>query len=509
MTEAEENRIFKQSIVPVIDRIKSKNLSMEMTFTGTIAELRKKQVPLDNRIINMMLDKMALDIIPKTRWDYISGKVMDANLVKTFFDWTHPEASDTPLETEIKRRAELMYNASTTEKTVASVATAGMDVFQTAPIALLTPSSVVYGMLTQGGYDILNNKVLLPESKEERKSTAKDTLQYYVKINEQINSNIIPGWMYAKIGTRDLKNASDKKLKQGKEWATKNADWWKSEYDKLEREHKTSVLVNGKTYTTAECHTKYCQYDQFRGECQKELTARYLAEEKAKEQERKAELAAKAEESQSNNSDESQSEKQSENTDYWGQLLKTLGFNGLGNVGKHLGLTLATLPDMIFGVFTGKTKSVGMNNDTFIPLASLAVGHFVKNPMLKAALMGYGGLNLLNKVGNEAITRQTSSKTTKTDSANIKYKQYADEALNPRIANLHIEGNQLLADIDRTPCTITLPTATVEAYKSGALPLNTLANAVLAKSDLMAQQSEQASLAYSNMQQQEKTIGIR
>ena len=40
-------------------------------------------------------------------------------------------------------------------------------------------------------------------------------------------------------------------------------------------------------------------------------------------------------------------------------------------------------------------------------------------------------------------------------------------------------------DIDKIPCSIQLPEKVVDAYLSGALPLNTLANAVLAKSDRM------------------------
>ena len=42
---------------------------------------------------------------------------------------------------------------------------------------------------------------------------------------------------------------------------------------------------------------------------------------------------------------------------------------------------------------------------------------------------------------------------------------------------------KLIATIDRVPCTIQLTPTVAEAYRAGALPLNTLANAVLAKSD--------------------------
>ena len=53
-----------------------------------------------------------------------------------------------------------------------------------------------------------------------------------------------------------------------------------------------------------------------------------------------------------------------------------------------------------------------------------------------------------------------------------------------------LQGNCLVATIDRVPYTIQLPEHVVGAYQAGALPLNTLANAVLAKSDQMRQMAE-------------------
>ncbi|MDE8712480.1 hypothetical protein PZH41_24780, partial [Phocaeicola vulgatus] len=53
--------------------------------------------------------------------------------------------------------------------------------------------------------------------------------------------------------------------------------------------------------------------------------------------------------------------------------------------------------------------------------------------------------------------------------------------------NPQIKSNCLIAIIDKVPCTITLPDEVVNAYQQGALPLNTLANAILAKNDQMRQ----------------------
>ena len=70
--------------------------------------------------------------------------------------------------------------------------------------------------------------------------------------------------------------------------------------------------------------------------------------------------------------------------------------------------------------------------------------------------------------------------------------QYSDQPLNPRIQDPELRGNCLIATIDKVPCTITLSPIIVDACNQGALPLNTLANAILKKNDqmkLMAQQN--------------------
>lgn len=513
MTAAEEKKIFDSKIKPVMDKIHKSypNIGMDMYFTATVSELRKQNVPLSNNLVNAIMDKMAKDSMPKGSWDYLSGKVLDNNLIKTIFDWTHPEAADTKLDLEIKRRAELMYNASTTEKVAASLATGAADVLATVPVALLCPESIAFSFLVQGGYDIVNDKILLPESAEERKAAANDSIASYNALEEKTNWKKVPVWIYSKYGFKNLKDAPEDKLKSARDWAKNNAKWWHDMYEKLGRENKPTVNANGKIFTRHECLVKYNQYELFRGECQKELTERYLAEEKAKEQAGKEALAARTQELEREEEAPQQSTEQSNETkdfDPWGQLLNTLGFNGLGNVGKHLGLTLATLPDAIFGIFTGKTKSVGMDKDTLIPVASLIAGKFVQNPMLKAALMGYGGLNLINRLGNEQLAqRDSSQQNTPTVSAQgLKFRKYDEEPLNPRITNLQIQGNRIIADIDRVPCTITLPDTAVQAYNSGALPLSTLANAILSKNDSLNQQVSQA---YEQSQKQEQSRGIR
>lgn len=167
----------------------------------------------------------------------------------------------------------------------------------------------------------------------------------------------------------------------------------------------------------------------------------------------------------------------------WGSLMADLGFTGLGDIGHNLGYVIAMMPDILVGMMTGKTQSLHLRNN-LIPIASVVAGLFVKNPILKMVLIGMGGLNLVNKAGHESIERHNNPN-------GPRFKQYEDQELNSRITGPVINGNCLVANIDRTPCSIMLPDNVVAAYQSGALPLNTLANTVLARHDANSQLAQE------------------
>ena len=174
------------------------------------------------------------------------------------------------------------------------------------------------------------------------------------------------------------------------------------------------------------------------------------------------------------------------NMDGWQGLLTSFGLNGISDITHNLGYVLAMLPDMLVGLFTGKTKSINLK-DNMMPIVSIVAGMFIRNPILKMVLIGMGGLNLLNKAGHEAIDNYKVQLHPETGNARTHYRVYPDEPLNGRIINPEIRSNCLVATIDRVPCTIALPDRVVDAYTQGALPLNTLANAVLERHDQMRQ----------------------
>ena len=174
------------------------------------------------------------------------------------------------------------------------------------------------------------------------------------------------------------------------------------------------------------------------------------------------------------------------NANGWSGLLSSIGLNGMSDIGHNLGYVLAMMPELLVGMFTGKTRM--RIKDNLMPIASIVAGMFVRNPILKMVLIGMGGANLINKGGHEILEDRNGESS---NIARTNYKQYADQQLNPRIQNAELRGNCLIATIDRVPCTIALSPTVVDAYNQGALPLNTLANAVLAKNDQMKQMAQQ------------------
>lgn len=161
----------------------------------------------------------------------------------------------------------------------------------------------------------------------------------------------------------------------------------------------------------------------------------------------------------------------------WGNALEQMGLSGFSDVSKNMGYVLAMLPDMLIGMFTGKNPNMKLE-DNFLPLAAIFGGMFVKNPLLKMLLLGFGGANLFNNAGHAAL-KEGYAKTSRA----VTYKTYSDEPLNKRILNPVMKGSSMVATIDGKPMVINISDNAVDAYERGNVPLNTLANAVLQKYD--------------------------
>ena len=272
------------------------------------------------------------------------------------------------------------------------------------------------------------------------------------------------------------------------------------------------MKASGKTnqMSVADATFRAMQYDAFSKAVKQEQTDRKSGKD-AVHYSNIAEAEQHPMTTQGNTSTSEQSSQQSTG-DYggWNTLMQSMGLNGMGDTMNNLGFTLAMLPDMLLGIFTGKTKSIGLNQQTMMPLAALVCGSFVKNPLLKWPLMLYGGASLFNSMGQEALSDYRNEHQT-TASAG-RYKRYPDEELDKRITNPQIEGNVLLMDIDRVPRIVNLPQTVIEAYNEGALTLNTIANRILARADQMnteQQRSVASSERYEQSQEREQSRGIR
>lgn len=218
-------------------------------------------------------------------------------------------------------------------------------------------------------------------------------------------------------------------------------------------------------------------------------------EKEREEKDREKEEKVESEQSQTLDPDEQLRREQEANQEGWSELMSDLGYSGMGDIKNNLGYVIAMLPDILIGTLTGKTHSLHIRHN-MVPMASILAGMFVKNPLLKTLLIGMGGMNLLNKAGHESLERHANPD-------GPRFKQYPAEELNPRITSPAVNGNCLVANIDRTPCSVTLPENVMAAYESGALPLSTLANAVLAKHDAgsqLAQSNYRSAVQDNNIQ---------
>ena len=338
----------------------------------------------------------------------------------------------------------------------------------------------------------------------------------------------IPTWMfYNRLGIKsinDLNEVSDDKLQSQLKWAEGTRKVFEKELDKATNNDQVlqgDIKVSGKKFSFYDTVIKVEQYKAFeeaiKGEQKKrveELKIQSSQQSFSNDEVKSEDNTQKAESGQSQVANEQYGK------DGWGKFFSSLGLSGAkDNIFGHLGYTLAMLPDMLFGAFTGKTKSLGANEQTLVPLGAMLLGLFVKNPILKLALVGLGGANLLNKLSSEANSRMEGVDNSNGLSASLSQSQflkYENQDLNPRITNLTIENGVMYADVDKVPVIVPLTMRMKAAYEEGSLPLNTLANSVLPKLDeLRFQQSadqiqqNQVAQTYDRNLQQDQGIKIK
>ena len=320
-----------------------------------------------------------------------------------------------------------------------------------------------------------------------------------------------PQWMMEKMGFKDISQATDKQLHMAAQWASDNAKMYRNKINQATLNGQFTVKASGKNAQISidEATARAMQYEAFAKASKAEINNRKVVSpvnydhiEEAHDNENSMTTYSTGNTVQQN---------QTANADYsgWNNMMSEVGFKGSVDTMKNLGLSLANLPEMLISLFSGKMRNEGLTSGTILPFALIMCGIFSKNPMLKIPLLLLGATNLLNK-STQFVLEQNGQQ--KEEKSSVNYKQYADEPLDQRLKNPQIEGNVLLVDIDNIPRIVTLPPTVVDAYRKGALPLNTLANKILNRADQLAvseSQSLQASEKYESNQVREQSKGLR
>lgn len=435
------------------------------------------------RMENLMIGKLVKDNTPKSTMDYILRKAAQDSI------WgLQEELMKSPLTAEIEARGEKAYKPSKTEKFAGKATASVVDAVTMGGIGSWKSLATFVGSDMALGYALDTKK----GNTEHRKEQAME-LSISKGVFEQ-SCNAFAGFrsQAKKVNATDngyLKSINSKlnnKIHIPQKAITRMA-WTDNSYKfpfLQEQEKRNNPKYKDVPLIVAPGKEDAYLKDKAKNEAAKVAEAERIIKEKNEAES----IQEDAEQQQSEETQQEQPER--DNSNGWDGLLKNFGLDGFSDIGNNLGYVIAMLPDILVGMLTGKTQSLGLK-DNMMPIAAVLAGMFVKNPLLKMTLIGIGGANLLNKAGHEALAnKQEGNESNATLCSNtnaVRYKSYPDEPLNPRITNPVLQGNCLVATIDKVPYTIQLPEHVVGAYQAGALPLNTLANSILAKSDQMRQ----------------------
>lgn len=485
------------------------------------AELKKKGIAVDAVLEKKMIDHLVHQQMPKSTVEYILRKAAEGTIF-----YLPQRARTSSLQDHINKEAERQYNPSLASEITGNILSWAANAASTGGFGGLIGQTIL-DLGVEGG------SRLAPGQESKYLEKQKDIARKEVAAANK-KKVTIPRWMLTQMGFERIADATDKQLGVAVQWAQSNADIYRKKVNTAVNNGSRTVKSHGdgNDMSVTDATLRAMQYEAYVKALKKEQVSR---KEVHNEEQTKASVIAEEpritspmvtqsaqEELSSHNTETVQSNTADTGSVLndtmlgkfggWNNLLDAFGLSGAGDTFRYLGVSLANLPDMLLGVFTGRTKSLGLNKSTMMPLAALIGGSFIKNPLLKIPMMLYGGANLINKVGQESLAeyRQENGLTKP-----VRYKQYPNEELNPRISNPHVEGNVLIVDIDHVPRIVTMPPTLADAYQSGAIPLNTLANHILAKTDQMqrsshiGQQAQDVARQYEQGQEREQVRGIR
>ena len=452
-----------------------------------------------NHLDKLYIDKLVKDGVPKSSGEYIIRTAMDSSLV------SFGSPSSTALEDEVKRRQFEGYGANAAEKAASLALSAGTDIALTcggSSLATIGKYLLAEGAVRGAAHIIgsdgesldceetekwICDRVMAAggtpdkQNKDIDESTAVDGYDFIEDVESML-------FYKTDIG-KDRKKAAD-----GARLASAYAAGGITGLFKASSEIVANE-IKGKTADDAAAKAAPITAGE-------PLSAGYdvsnVFSHSEKEIKEGDEINTEKKDSDETVEDEKDTAKRTaQSGGGWGSLLSSAGLDGLTDVGKHLPYICAMLPDMLVGLFTGKGAIFNAIGKNLLPIASIIMGMFTKNTLLKTLLIGGGGLNLLNKAGHAVLENDEPQKKS----------AYAGEELDERLANVRMNGRNLVMDIDGVPYILVVDERVAAKVKDGTLPLNTLANAALRRVDAGA--AVDVSRSYDDDISERRDTGLR
>ena len=481
---------WRQAAVQEIGRERYDELSGELGCDLAYAYV-------DYRMEQLMIDRLVKERMPKSSAEYIIRKAAESSLLGL------PQVlGRSPLAGEIEARGEAAYNPSRVEKGVGWALGVSADAVMLGGAGSWATFAKFVGVdaaiSTVAGY--LGGEQAQTTTVEE--CISKGVFGYDGNVFDTFRkeASAIPGKENGAIASAndELQNKIPVAEFDFMEWMKTGSGLWVPDFGRNGQDDRYKDVPLVVAPGQEEAYLR--EMEKLESHADDEPVAQIDKQEEAGTDTQEQDLSAE----QDPSADNTQHDIPRTNENGWDGLARSLGLNGLGDITGNPGYVLAMLPDILLGAFTGKTRSLHLK-DNLLPIASIVAGIFVRNPLLKMLLIGLGGANLLNKAGHEALEQKNNEGLA---TGNVQYRQYSDEPLNPRIVNPVLQGCTLVATIDHIPCTVQISPVVADAYKTGALPLNTLANAVLAQSDRL---NRLAARNYDNSRQETitRTRGIQ
>lgn len=344
----------------------------------------------------------------------------------------------------------------------------------------------------------------------------------------------VPSWMLQYTGNKELNAASDEELSSALYKVEKNGAYFEGLFDKYANQGVTNVKLGDQNYDVAEFALKAKQYyifaeqiksQQLENEDRKRESAITLnmgdkeqnPQKVVSETETPASAGVADKEQQNLSSQDQSSNKniQMSQTALYEQQAAQSGWlsetsEGLKDFFKNPGEVLSSLPDVLMNMFQGK-NGMGINMKTLLPVGLMFLAFNTRmSPLLKLMLVGGSLASLTGTISHEAKASESNARNWVGSQSPSRpaygFKQYADEALDSRIENPRIVNGYFMAKINGVEGTARLTPNQVAAVENGALPINTLANALLAHQESMRAAQIQAEQSYNQQVQQQRNI---